>query len=129
MVFKLQNLWFSFLITSGILLLKGEVNLITKFQYKILKKTLKNCGFNPKNQREIDACKYLFDKKCIQRSRNGKYTYSITQEGEVAIKAYFQDISRFWLTTTLSIIALITGIFSISIQTEPLTQLLEILLK
>nr|DAH34091.1 MAG TPA: hypothetical protein [Caudoviricetes sp.] len=25
MVFKLQNLWFSFLITSGILLLKGVI--------------------------------------------------------------------------------------------------------
>ena len=81
------------------------------------------------NQREVDACKYLFNKKCFMRSRLREYEYEITQAGEVAMKAYFQDISRFWITTVLSIIALITGLFSISIQSEPLLKLLEQLLK
>lgn len=103
--------------------------MITKFQYKILKKALQDCGYTPKNQRQIDACKYLFGKRCLIRSRERNYEYEITQEGEVAIKVYFQDISRFWITTVLSIIALITGLFSISIQSEPLLKLLEQLLK
>lgn len=103
--------------------------MITKFQYRILKKALWNYGYNPKNQRQIEACRYLFGKRCLKRSRDGKHEYEITQEGEVAIKVYFQDISRFWITTVLSIIALITGLFSISIQSEPLLQLLEKLLK
>lgn len=103
--------------------------MITKYQYKILKKALRNCGFTPSNQREVDACKYLFSKKCFMRSRSQEYEYEITQEGEVAMKVYFQDISRFWITTVLSIIALITGIFSISIQSEPLLRLLEKLLQ
>ena len=94
--------------------------MITKFQYKILKKALKNHGYNPRKQRQIDACTYLFRKNCLSRARDGKHEYIISQEGEVAIKAYFQDIS---------IIALITGIFSISIQSEPLLKLLEQLLK
>ena len=102
--------------------------MITKFQYKILKKALKNHGYNPRKQRQIDACAYLFRKNCLSRARDGKHEYVISQEGEVAI-AYFQDISRFWITTILSIIALITGIFSIFIQTEPLLQLLEKLLR
>lgn len=103
--------------------------MITRYQYKILKKALRNCGFTPSNQREADACRYLFSKKCFMRSRSQEHTYEITQAGEVAMKAYFQDISRFWITTVLSIIALITGIFSISIQSEPLLQLLEKLLR
>lgn len=107
----------------------GGVHLITRYQYKILKKALRNCGFTPGNQREVDACKYLFNKKCFMRSRLREYEYEITQAGEVAMKAYFQDISRFWITTVLSIIALITGLFSISIQSEPLLKLLEQLLK
>ena len=103
--------------------------MITRYQYKILKKALRNCGFTPSNQREADACRYLFSKKCFMRSRLQEHTYEITQAGEVAMKAYFQDISRFWITTVLSIIALITGIFSISIQSEQLLQLLEKLLR
>ena len=103
--------------------------MITRYQYKILKKALRNCGFTPSNQREVDVCKYLFNKKCFMRSRLREYEYEITQAGEVAMKAYFQDISRFWITTVLSIIALITGIFSISIQSEQLLQLLEKLLR
>lgn len=103
--------------------------MITRYQYKILKKALRNCGFTPGNQCEADACRYLFSKKCFMRSRSQEHTYEITQAGEVAMKAYFQDISRFWITTVLSIIALITGIFSISIQSEPLLQLLEKLLR
>lgn len=103
--------------------------MITRYQYKILKKALRNCGFTPGNQREADACRYLFSKKCFMRSRSQEHTYEITQAGEVAMKTYFQDISRFWITTVLSIIALITGLFSISIQSEPLLKLLEQLLK
>lgn len=102
--------------------------MITKFQYKILKKALKNHGYSPRKQRQIDACTYLFRKNCLSRARDRKHEYIISQEGEVAIKAYFQYISRFWITTVLSIIALITGLFSISIQSEPLLQLLEKLL-
>lgn len=37
--------------------------MVTRYQYKILKKALRNCGFTPINQREVDACKYLFNKK------------------------------------------------------------------
>ena len=103
--------------------------MITKFQYRILKKALWNYGYNPKNQRQMEACRYLLEKRCLRRSRDGIHVYEITQEGEVAIKVYFQDISRFWITTVLSIIALITGLFSISIQSEPLLKLLEQLLK
>lgn len=103
--------------------------MITRYQYKILKKALRNCEFTPSNQREVDACKYLFNKKYFMRSRSQDHAYEITQAGEVAMKAYFQDISRFWITTVLSIIALITGIFSISIQSEQLLQLLEKLLR
>lgn len=68
--------------------------MVTRYQYKILKKALRNCGFTPINQREVDACKYLFNKKCFMRSRLREYEYEITQAGEVAMKAYFQDISR-----------------------------------
>lgn len=103
--------------------------MITRFQYRILKKAMRKHGYNPKSQRQRDACLYLFRKKCLNRSRDGVHEYEISQEGEVAIKAYFQDISRFWITTILSIIALITGIFSISIQSEPLLQLLRQLAK
>jgi hypothetical protein len=39
--------------------------LVTRYQYKILKKALRNCGFTPINQREVDACKYLFNKKML----------------------------------------------------------------
>ena len=102
--------------------------MITKFQCKILKKALRNKGFNTDGPREADAARYLFEKKYLRRSRDKKHEYEITQE-EVAIKVYFQDISRFWITTALSIIALITGLFSISIQSEPLLKLLEQLLK
>lgn len=103
--------------------------MITRYQYKILKKALRNCGFTPGNQREADACRYLFGKKCFMRSRSQDHAYEITQAGEVAMKAYFQDISRFWITTVLSVIALITSFFSIFIQSEPLLQLLEKLLQ
>lgn len=103
--------------------------MITKFQCKILKNALRNQGFTPRNQREIESSKYLFEKKYMRRSRGGICEYEITQEGEVAIAIYTQDISRFWITTTLSIIALITGLFSISIQVEPLSKILEQLLK
>lgn len=103
--------------------------MITKFQCKILKKALRNKGFNADGPRETDAARYLFEKKYLKRSRDGKHEYEITQEGEVAMKVYFQDISRFWITTVLSIVALLTSLFSISIQAEPLMRLLEQLLK
>lgn len=103
--------------------------MITKFQCKILKRALQNKGFDTDGPRETDAARYLFEKKYLRRSRDGKHEYEITQEGEVAIKVYFQDISRFWITTVLSVIALITGLFSISIQSEPLLQLLRQLAK
>lgn len=92
--------------------------MITKFQCKILKKALRNKGFNTDGQREADAARYLFEKKYLRRSRDGKREYEITQEGEVAIKVYFQDISRFWITTVLSIIALITGLFFLSLYNQ-----------
>lgn len=53
--------------------------MVTRYQYKILKKALRNCGFTPINQREVDACKYLFNKKCFMRSRLREYEYEITQ--------------------------------------------------
>lgn len=39
--------------------------MVTRYQYKILKKALRNCGFTPINQREVDACKYLFNKNAL----------------------------------------------------------------
>ena len=56
--------------------------MVTKFQYKILKKALNNCGYNPKTQRQVEACKYLLEKRCLQRSRDGKHEYQITQEAK-----------------------------------------------
>lgn len=49
--------------------------MITRYQYKILKKALRNCGFTPSNQREVDACKYLFNKKNALCAQDRKITH------------------------------------------------------
>lgn len=46
--------------------------MITKFQCKILKKALRNKGFNTDGPREADAARYLFEKKYLRRSRDKK---------------------------------------------------------
>lgn len=90
--------------------------MITKYQYRLLRAALRDCGVVIKAQRQADACNYLFRKGCLRRSRDGIHDYEITQEGEIAIKSYFQDVSRFWVTTTLSIIAIIASMISLLIK-------------
>ena len=58
------------LLSCGILPVEGGVDVITKFQCKILKKALRNKGFNTDGQRETDAARYLFEKKYLKRSRD-----------------------------------------------------------
>lgn len=105
--------------------------MITREQYRMLNSILKSNGTTakdyPLNREMYD---FLFSQQYIKKyDVRGYRGYIVTELGKIEMKAYREDIYRFRITTILSVIAIITSIFSIAIQTEPVRQLLEQLLK
>lgn len=105
--------------------------MITRKQYKKLKSIYRSNGTTSKDfERNRELYLFLSGKGYIRKQEvRGYGGYVVTQEGEIEMKAYREDLFRFWVTTIISFVALITSIVSIAIQTEPVRRLLEQLLK
>lgn len=105
--------------------------MITRKQYKKLKSIYRSNGTTAKDSdRNRDLYQFLAGKGYIHKQPvRGYEGYVVTQEGEIEMKAYREDLFRFWVTTIISFIALIASIISIAIQTEPVQRLLEQLTK
>ena len=105
--------------------------MITRKQYKKLKSIYHSNGTTAKDSdRNREMYRFLAGKNYIRKQEvRGYMGYVVTQEGEIEIKAYREDLFRFWVTTIISFIALVVSIISIAIQTEPVQRLLERLLQ
>ncbi len=101
--------------------------MITRKQYKKLKSIYRSNGTTAKDaDRNRELYQFLSQKGYIHKQPvRGYGGYVVTQEGEIEMKAYREDLFRFWVTTIISFIALIASIISIAIQTKPVQQLLE----
>lgn len=105
--------------------------MITHKQYKKLKSIYRSNGTTAKDSdRNRELYRFFAGKGYIHKQKVCGYEgYVVTQEGEIEMQAHREDLFRFWVTTIISFIALITSIISIAIQTEPVQQLLKQLLK
>ncbi len=114
--------------------------MLTKKQYKFLKKVSKNdipCG--DLRQNNDKAYQYLLRKGFIEEynvnldgdimERNLIYYCRVSEDGEVELKIYKQDNYRFWVPTILSIIAIIASFLAVFTQNEDLWKFLQELLQ
>lgn len=100
--------------------------MITRRQYKKLKSIYRADGTTAKDiNQNRELYRFLSSKGYIKRQEVRGYNgYVVTQEGEIEMKLYREDIFRFWITTIISFVALIASIISIAMQTTPVQQLL-----
>lgn len=102
--------------------------MITYEQYRKLRTILRANGTLAKDyEKRKDLYDYLlhqqYIKFCIIDCHWG---FIVTQQGKVEIKSFKDDHHRFWITTFLSILALILSVVSIIIQTPILTLLQQL---
>lgn len=90
--------------------------MITKKQYRLMKSVLKSNGTTAQDSQNHKIYTYLASKGFLHKEPvRGYMGYVVTQDGEVEIRKYEDDIYRFKVTTTISLIALVTSIVSIAI--------------
>jgi succinate dehydrogenase/fumarate reductase flavoprotein subunit len=93
--------------------------MITSKQYWLMRKILKKNGTTAQDYENHDIYLYLSEKGFLRKQAvRGYMGYVVTQDGEVAMEAYRDDVYRYRITTLISLIALITSIFSLIIGSK-----------
>ncbi len=92
--------------------------MITRKQYKKLKSIYRSNGTTAKDfDRNRDLYYFLIQKGYIYKCHvRGFAGYIVTQEGEVEMKIYKEDLFRFWVTTIVSFAALVVSIIAIALK-------------
>lgn len=93
--------------------------MITAKQYRLMKKVLKSNGSTAQDHENHELYQYLTYKGFLRKQAvRGYMGYVVTQDGEVEMKAYLEDIYKYYITTAISFVALITSIVAIILKVQ-----------